>query len=407
MINLIWGGMILLGVSCALVRCLIPGGLEIHAVMAEIFKSADLSVQVIIGLLGMTCLWMGIASILEASGVTGRLALLLEPLFRVIMPGIPKGHPAIGSVTMNIAANMLGLDNAATPFGIKAMKDMQTLNPKPDTATDSQIMFLVINTSAVTVFPVSIIMYRSRFGAASPTDVFLPLLLCTAFSTLVGFLVTARVQRLAVFKKPVLILFAGAAGLIAGTGVWAALAGASFAAETAALSDAAVVALAGAAVGWGMIRRVKVFEAFVNGAKQGFAICVDILPYLVGMMFAIAVFRSSGLLDGLLAAVRAAAGLFTARTEFADALPVGIMGPLSGSGARALLLDIFSRLGPDSLAGRMASLMQGSTETTFYVLTVYFGSVGITKIRHALFCGLAADLASIAAAIAAGYFFFG
>lgn len=406
MINVIWGWMILLGILSALIRCFF-GEMQIEDFLREFFGSAELSVKVITGLLGMTCLWMGIASIMESAGLTSKLARLLEPLFRIIMPGIPKGHPAIGSITMNMSANMLGLDNAATPFGIMAMKDMQTLNQNPDTATDSQIMFLVINTSAITIFPVSIIMYRTQFGSASPTDVFLPLLLTSAVSTVVGFLVTAFIQKINILKLPVLIAFTFLLGLIAGLGVWAVRAGENLTHQATVFSDVCMVGFVGAVIAYGLFLRKKVFQDFIDGAKQGFGICVDILPYLVAMLFAIAVFRSSGLLELVLSGLRSFFSLFLGETSFIDALPVGLVRPLSGSGSRALLLDIFNVHGPDSLAGHIASIMQGSTETTLYVIAVYFGAVGITRVRHAVFCGLLADLAAVVAAVVIGYMFFG
>ncbi|SFP04521.1 Spore maturation protein SpmA [Ruminobacter amylophilus] len=407
MINKIWGGMIVLGIISALIRCLVTDDMQIDAFLQEFFSSADLSVKVIIGLLGMTCLWMGIASIMESAGLTAKLARVLEPLFRVIMPDIPKGHPAIGSITMNMSANMLGLDNAATPFGIRAMKDMQTLNGSSDTASNSQIMFLVINTSAITIFPVSIIMYRTQFGSASPTDVFLPLLLTSAVSTTVGFLVTALIQKINIFKVPVLAAFVFLAGLIAGLAVWAVRAGENLASQATVFSDVCMVGFVGAVTAYAMFLKKNVFEDFVKGARQGFGICIDILPYLVAMLFAIAVFRSSGLLELITGGLKWLFGLFLSDTAFTDALPVGLVRPLSGSGARAMLLDVFKNYGPDSLQGHIASIMQGSTETTLYVIAVYFGSVGITRVRHAVFCGLMADLASVIAAVVIGYMFFG
>lgn len=408
MINKVWGGMIVLGIICAVIRCFLVGDIEIHEVLQQFFNSAETSVKIVIGLIGMMCLWMGFASIMDNAGLTEKLARLLEPVFRVIMPEIPGGHPAISSITMNMAANMLGLDNAATPFGIRAMKDMQTLNKTPDTATNSQIMFLVINTSAVTIFPVSIIMYRSQYGSANPTDVFLPLIFTTMFSTLVGFLVTAAVQRLNVFKKPMLVLFALMAGLVAGVGVWAFKAGSDLVSQATVLSDLCMVLFVGGVTAYGLFRKRPVFQDFIAGARSGFGVCIDILPYLVAMLFAIAIFRGSGLLDYLISSIKWLFGICGMDiSSFAEALPVGFMGPLSGSGARAVMLDVFQNSGVDSLAGHIASLMLGSTETTLYVISVYFGVVGITKVRHAIGCGLSADLASMIGAVFFGCLFFG
>lgn len=407
MLNAIWGTMIITGIIVTFIRLLLGDTEAVGGLMADLFKSATVAVEVIMGLIGMMCLWLGIANIMEKSGLTQKLAKLLEPLFLVLMPEIPKGHPAISSITLNLSANMLGLDNAATPLGIRAMRDLETLNPNPGTATNSEIMFLVINTSAVTIFPVSIILYRTKFGAAFPTDVFLPILLATTCSTIVGFLSVAIFQKINIFKLPVLLFFTALIGLIFGVVMWSSYAGASLINQSKLLSDSMILFFILAVLLFAIKRSVKIYDEFIAGAKDGFKVCVDILPYLVGMLFAVAVFKGSGVLVYILDGLRYIVNFMGFDNRFVEALPVSLMSSLSGSGARAMMLEVFNSSGVDSFAGHLASVMQGSTETTFYVLAVYFGAVGITKIRHAAICGLIADFAAMIASIGIAYLFFG
>jgi spore maturation protein SpmA len=375
--------------------------------MQDFLKSAETATEIVIGLMGMMCFWLGISRIMDSAGLTEKLAALLTPLFRVIMPEIPKGHPATGSIAMNMAANMLGLDNAATPLGLRAMKELETLNKTPGTATNAEIMFLVINTSSVTIFPVSVFLYRSKFGAADPVDVFLPILIATSCSTLAGFLAAALFQKINILKLPVLLALGGLLGLVAGVFVWSLYAGASLASQASYAANGCVLLFIGGLLAYSLLKRVPVYEEFIKGAKEGFRVCIDILPYLVAMLTAIAFLRAGGVLPLLLSGIKKIFEGLGTGTDFVDALPVALMHPFSGSGARALMLDTFNTFGVDSLTGHIAAVMQGSTETTFYVLAVYFGSVGITRVRHAVTCGLIADFTAMVAAIVAGMLFFG
>lgn len=399
--------MILSAVLCAFIRCAFGSDFSLGTSLDSLFKSAGTSTEIVIGLSGMMCFWLGLSRIMERSGFTSILANFLSPLFRVIMPSVPKGHPALGSISMNLSANMLGLDNAATPLGIQAMKDLESINPNKGTASDSQIMFLVLNTSSVTIFPIAVFLYRSKYGAASPTEVFLPILLSTLCSTIAGFSFVAVAQKLKIFQAPLILAGSILLGLIAAIGLWASYAGADLVSQSTGLSNGAVLLVIGLIIAFGLCKKRPIFEDFTDGAKEGFKICIDILPYLVAMLGAVALMRASGLLDLLLDAIRWLMALFTEKTEFVDALPVSMMHPFSGGGARAMMLDVFETFGVDSFQGKIASVMQGSTETTFYVLAVYFGSVGIKKFRYAVWAGLFADFASMIASILIGYMFFG
>src|SRR5574344_15086 len=381
MLNIIWTIMVVVGIAVTLLRLILGDAQAPSELMEGMFKSTTIAVEVVIGLAGMMCLWLGIANIMDKSGLTKILAKSLEPLFRVIMPEIPKGHPSIASITLNLAANMLGLDNAATPLGIRAMKDLETINPNKGVASNSEIMFLVLNTSAVTIFPVSIILYRTKFGSVAPTDVFLPILLATTCSTIAGFVAVAFCQRLNLFKLPILLVFSAIVGAIIGISVWSTYAGASLISQATIVSDSMILLLMLFVLLFAMKHKIKIFDEFINGAKEGFKVCLDILPYLVELL-----------------------GI---NSKFVEALPVSALSPLSGSGARAMMLEVFNSSGVDSFAGHLASIMQGSTETTFYVIAVYFGAVGITRVRHAIGCGLMADFASMVASIFIAYLFFG
>lgn len=409
MLNWLWLGFFLAAAVAGLARWLLGGdGGVFSAMVAALFDMARLSVEVMVLLFGTLTLWLGLLRIGERAGLVEALSRLLSPLFTRLMPEVPKGHPALGLVTLNFAANALSIDNAATPIGLKAMRELQTLNPSPESASNAQILFLVLNTSGLTVLPVTIFMYRLQQGAPDPTLVFLPILLATSASTLAGLLAVALVQRLRLWDPVVLawlggvaLLLGGLIALLAGMGA-AALAATSTLAGNLALFAVVIAFLLG-----GALRRVPVYEAFVEGAKQGFEVARDLLPYLVAMLCAIGVLRASGALDFALEGVRAVFGWLGTDTRFVDALPTAFAKPFSGSAARALLIETMQTHGVDSFPALLAATVQGSTETTFYVLAVYFGAVGIRRARHAVGCALTADLVGILAAIAVCYAFFG
>jgi spore maturation protein SpmA len=409
MLNWIWAGFFLVAFLAGLFRWLVLGEPGVWAAMvASSFDMAKTGFEVSLGLTGVMCLWLGIMRLGEKGGAVELLARGFDPLLRRLFPGVPAGHPAGASIVMNLSANMLGLDNAATPLGLKAMKELQQLNPQPDTASDDQILFLVINASAVTVIPTAIMTYRAQLGAADPTDVFLPLLIATFCSTMVGILVTARIQKLPL-GNPVTLAYLGGVTLLIGllVGYCASLDKETLERQTSLLANLLIFSLI---VGFLLLaarRRVTFYETFVEGAKEGFTVAVGIIPYLVAMLVAVGVLRASGALDQVLGAVRWVVGSVGMDARWVDALPVALVRPLSGSGARGLVIETMKTLGPDSFAGRLACVIQGSTETTFYVLAVYFGSVGIKNTRHAIACGLTAELAGFLGAVAVSYLFFG
>jgi spore maturation protein SpmA len=404
----LWFGFFALSFAAALYQWLIADQGDIFSrLMQSTFDMAALSVEVAIGLIGVLCLWLGLFRIAEKSGLIQLLSRALEPLFLRLMPEVPKGHPAHGSMTMNIAANMLGLDNAATPMGLRAMQDLQSLNSRDDTASNAQILFLVLNSSSVTLLPVTIFMYRAQQGAADPTAVFIPILLATSASTLTGLLAVSWVQRINLLNRTVLLYLAGFATLLAGLGAWLMqLPAEQMSARSSLLGNLILFSLIMLFVGWGWFKKNDIYSDFIDGAKQGFDVAIRLIPYLVAMLVAIGLLRESGVLDALvwlLASLFEALGL---NTDFVQALPTALMKPLSGSGARAMMLETMNSHGVDSFPATVAAIMQGSTETTFYVLAVYFGSVGIRHVRHAIGCALLADLAGISTAILAGYWFF-
>ncbi|WP_295989130.1 nucleoside recognition domain-containing protein [uncultured Variovorax sp.] len=409
MLNGLWLGFFGVAAVAALGRWLVGGDPTVFAALVEaLFAMARLAVEVMVLLFGTLTLWLGFLRIAEAAGVVGWLARLLGPLFRRLMPGVPAGHPALGLITMNFAANALGLDNAATPIGLKAMRELQRLNPDPVTATNAQILFLVLNASSLTLLPVTIFMYRTQQGAADPTLVFLPILLATSASTLVGLLSVAVAQRLRLWDPVVLAYLLPGALLLGG---FMALLGTLSAAAIASLSSLlGNLTLFGVIVAFllvGAIRRIKVYECFIEGAKEGFDIAKSLLPYLVAMLCAIGVLRASGALDFVLSGLRwlvTSAGL---DARFVDAMPTALVKPFSGSAARAMLIETMKSQGVDSFPALVAATIQGSTETTFYVLAVYFGAVGIQRTRHAVSCALMAELAGVVAAVAVCYWFFG
>ena len=371
------------------------------------FDMAALGVEIALGLIGVLCLWLGIFKIAEQAGLIQFVARLLTPLFTRLMPEVPAGHPALGSVTMNLAANMLGLDNAATPMGLKAMQDLQTLNTRPETATNAQILFLVLNTSSVTLLPVTVFLFRTQQGSMDPTAVFIPILMATSVSTLVGLFAVAWIQRLRVFDAVVVGYFSTFALLMGGF-IWylTRLPAHTLAQQSSLLGNLVLFSVIVGFLIVGAWKKINVYESFIEGAKQGFEIAIKIIPYLVGMLVAIGVLRASGALDGILFAIEVALTSLGFNTDFVQALPTALMKPLSGSGARAMLLETMNTHGVDSFPATVAAILQGSTETTFYVLAVYFGSVGIRRVRHAIGCGLLADFAGILAAILLGYWFF-
>jgi spore maturation protein SpmA len=404
----IWFGFFAAAFIGALYQWLVQGqGAVFSALMQSTFDMAALSVEISIGLIGVLCLWLGFFRIAENAGLIQILSRVLEPLFLKLMPGIPRGHAAHGSMTMNIAANMLGLDNAATPMGLRAMQDLQELNQQPDTASNAQILFLVLNTSSVTLLPVTIFLYRAQQGAAEPTAVFIPILLATSTSTLAGLLAVSWVQKINLLNRVVMSYLGGFAILLAGLGSWlVSLPAEQMSSNSSLLGNLLLFAVIMLFLGWGWYKKNNVYDDFIDGAKQGFEVAIKLIPFLVAMLVAIGLLRASGVLDG---AVWILQNLFAAigiNTDFVQALPTALMKPLSGSGARGMMLETMNTFGVDSFPATVAAIMQGSTETTFYVLAVYFGSVGIKHVRHAISCALIADLAGIIMAIVAGYWFF-
>jgi spore maturation protein SpmA len=409
MLNRLWLGFFLAAAVAALSRWLLGGDETVFAaVVASLFEMADLSVKVMLLLFGTLTLWLGFLRIAEQAGLVERLARLLGPLFARLMPEVPRGHPAIGLITLNFAANALGLDNAATPIGLRAMRELQTLNPSTDTASNAQILFLVLNASSLTLLPVTVFMYRAQAGAANPTLVFLPVLLATSASTLVGFLSVAWMQKLRLLDPVVLAWMGGAALLLGGfIALLASLTGAALTALSGLLGNLLLFGVIITFVCLGAYRKVPLFETFVDGAKQGFEVAKDLLPYLVAMLCAVGVLRASGALDFALGGIRwlvLHAGL---DDRFVDALPTALVKPFSGSAARAMLIETMHHSGVDSFPALLAATVQGSTETTFYVVAVYFGAVGIKRVRHTIGCALLADLAGVLASIGVCYWFFG
>lgn len=407
-LNYIWIAFFVVAFVVALIRLIFLGDLGVFpAMMKSTLDSSKTAFEISLGLTGVLSLWLGIMKIGERGGLVNALARFLSPVFVRLFPDIPKNHPAMGSIFMNIAANMLGLDNAATPLGLKAMEQMQELNPKKDTATNPMIMFLVLNTSGLTLIPVSIMTYRAQMGASQPTDVFIPILLATFFATLAGIIITSLYQRINLLNRTLLLTLGGACVVVAGI-IWgfSQLDGATMNAVS---TSVATILLMGIITGFilvGLLKRINVYDAFIEGAKDGFQTAVRIIPYLVAILVGIGVFRASGAMDMLIGGIKWGIETCGFDTSFVDALPTALMKPLSGSGARGLMVDAMKTFGADSFVGRLSCLFQGSTDTTFYILAVYFGSVSIKYTRHAVACGLLADLAGVIAAISICYLFF-
>lgn len=408
-LNYIWIGFFLIAFVIAVIKLVFLGDVEVFPqIMDSTFSSAKTAFEISLGLTGVLSLWLGIMKIGERGGLIGALARWLSPVFTRLFPDIPKNHPVVGNIFMNIAANMLGLDNAATPLGLKAMKELQAINPKKDTGSNPMIMFLVLNTSGLTIIPVSILVYRAQLGAAQPTDVFIPILLATFASTLAGIVVTSLYQRINLFNRVLLLTLGGMCVAVAAI-IWGF---AQLDKETMNIvaSTVANVLLFCIIIGFivaGLRRKVNVYDAFIEGAKDGFQTAVRIIPYLVAVLVAIGVFRASGAMDWLIEGITRLVHATGADAQWVGALPTALMKPLSGSGARGMMVDAMTIYGADSFVGRLSCIFQGSTDTTFYILAVYFGSVGVRYTRHAVVCGLLADLAGIIAAIAVAYFFFG
>ncbi len=407
-LNYIWVAFFVIAFIIAVVKLLFMGDFEVFpAMMDSTFASSKTAFEISLGLTGVLSLWLGIMKIGEKGGVVNVLARLLSPIFVRLFPNIPKGHPVTGSIFMNIAANMLGLDNAATPLGLKAMEQLQELNTKKDTASNPMIMFLVLNTSGLTLIPVSIMVYRAQMGAAQPTDIFVPILLATFFSTLSGIVITSLFQRINLINRTILFTLGGACVAVAGI-IWA------FSQMDKSQVDIVSTTVANILlmliiIGFilsGVRHKINVYDAFIEGAKDGFQTAVRIIPYLVAILVGIGVFRASGAMDMLIEGIKWSVSAVGGDTEFVGALPTALMKPLSGSGARGMMVDAMTTYGADSFVGRLSCVFQGSTDTTFYRLAVYFGSVGIRYTRHAVACGLLADLAGIIAAVAICYMFF-
>jgi len=408
-LNYIWIGFFLIAFAVALIRLIFLQDLEIFSELVNsTFEYARTGFDISIGLTGVLTLWLGFMKIAEKGGMIKLMTKVIGPFFNRLFPSLPKNHPAYGSMMMNLAANMLGLDNAATPMGLKAMKEMQTVNHQKDTASNAQIMFLVLNTSGLTIIPISIMVYRAQFNAANPADIFLPILLATFFSTLAGIIAVATVQKIKLLD-PVIMAYLGGMTAVVGSLLWGLsqldreqLGIVSLLIANLTLFSFIIIFILKA-----VINKINVYEAFIEGGKEGFSIAIKIIPYLIAILVSIGVFRASGAMDYLIDGIAWFFSQLNIDTQFVDALPTALMKPLSGSGARGMMIDTMKTYGVDSFAGKLASTVQGATDTTFYIIAVYFGSVGIKNTRHAIACGLIADFTGIIAAILIGYLFFG
>lgn len=407
-LNYIWIGFFIIAFVIALFKLVFLGDVEVFpAMMNSTFESSKTAFEISLGLTGVLSLWLGIMKIGERGGVISALSRVLSPVFVRLFPDIPKGHPVTGSIFMNIAANMLGLDNAATPLGLKAMEQLQALNPRKDTATNPMIMFLVLNTSGLTLIPISIMVYRAQMGAAQPTDIFIPILLATFFSTVAGIVVTSVYQRINLLNRTMVLTLGGMA-VVVGAIIWGfgQLDKDQMNVVSTSVANILLMTIIVAFILAGVRHRINVYDAFIEGAKEGFSTAVRIIPYLVAILVAIGVFRASGAMDMVISAIAWVVHACGGNTDFVGALPTALMKPLSGSGARGMMVDAMTTYGADSFVGRLSCIFQGSTDTTFYILAVYFGSVGIRNTRHAVPCGLLADLAGVVAAIMIAYLFF-
>lgn len=408
-LNYIWIFFFLAAFIVALFKLVWDGDTEVFGAMIKsTFDMSKTGFEISLGLTGVLTLWMGLMKIGERGGAVGVISRLIHPFFRRLFPELPPGSPAYGSIMMNIAANMLGLDNAATPMGLKAMQQMQEHNPRKDTATNAQIMFLVLNTSGLTVVPVSVMVYRAQLGAANPADIFIPILLATYFSTLTGLIAVAIWQKINLFNKVILAYLGGGTLLIGGM-IWyfSTLDKETITVVSNVTSNMILFSIIIAFILMAVFRKINVYEAFIDGAKDGFSVAVKIIPYLIAILVGIGVFRASGAMEVLMSGIERMVEGLGFNSDFVAALPTALMKPLSGSGARGMMIDTLTTYGADSFAGRLASTFQGATDTTFYIIAVYFGAVGIKNTRYAVSCGLIADFAGIVAAIVIAYLFFG
>lgn len=407
-LNYIWIFFFGVAFLVALYRLLLEGDTEVFGAMIRAtFDMSKTGFEISLGLTGVLTLWMGIMKIGERGGAVGVMSRVISPFFRRLFPGLPKDSPAHGSIMMNLAANMLGLDNAATPMGLKAMQQMQEANPKKDTASNAQIMFLVLNTSGLTIVPVSIMVYRAQLGAANPTDIFIPILIATYFSTLAGLIAVALYQRINLFDKVILAYLGGVSAIIGGV-IWyfSSLDKESLTVASNLASNIILFFIIISFIGMAAWKRINVYNAFIDGAKGGFGTAIKIIPYLIAILVAIGVFRASGAMEMVMAGIERMVVAMGFNSDWVDALPTALMKPLSGSGARGMMVDTMKTFGADSFAGRLACTFQGAADTTFYIIAVYFGAVGVKNTRYAIPCGLIADLAGVVAAIVVAYLFF-
>jgi len=407
-LNVIWIGFFLIAFVVAGVKLVFFQDTEVFtAMVASTFDMAEVAFEISLGLTGVLTLWLGLMRVGEKGGVIAVLAKVVRPFFHRIFPEIPRDHPVHGSIIMNFAANMLGLDNAATPLGLKAMQELQELNPEKDTASNAQIMFLVLNTSGLTLIPISVMVYRAQMGAANPSDIFLPILLTTFFSTMAGLISVAVVQRINLFDRVVMAYLGGLTAMIAAIIYYfSRLPSEEVELVSTVVANVLLFGIISLFIFMAAVRRVNVYEAFIEGAKEGFPVVIKIIPYLVAILVAIGVFRASGAMDLLVAGIGSVFTFMGLNTDFIEALPTALMKPLSGSGARGMMVDAMQTHGADSFIGRLTSTFQGSTDTTFYIIALYFGSVSVRKTRHAVACGLIADGTAIVAGIFIGYLFF-
>ena len=408
-LNYIWIAFIVVAFVIGLVKLVFFGDYEVFPAMKDsLFAQAETAFEISLGLTGMLSLWLGVMKVGERGGIVNALARLLSPVFQKLFPQIPKGHPVTGSIFMNLSANMLGLDNAATPMGLKAMEQMQELNTKKDTASNSMIMFLVLNTSGLTLIPVSILVYRAQQGAAQPTDVFVPILLATFFSTMAGIIITSLYQRINLFNRTLILTLGGLCVAVAAL-MWGLtrLDSVTMNLVSVSTADIMLITIIVIFILAGMRKKVNCYDAFIEGAKEGFQTAVRIIPYLVAILVAVGLFRASGAMDSLIDGLSWCVAAIGIDTDFVGALPTALMKPLSGGGARGMMVNAMQEYGADSFVGRLSCIFQGSTDTTFYILAVYFGSVGIRYTRHAVTCGLFADLVGIISGIFIAYMFFG
>ncbi|MEZ6014450.1 MAG: nucleoside recognition domain-containing protein [Planctomycetota bacterium] len=407
-LNVIWVGFFFVAFVVALYKLIVLGDYGVFTdVIAATFDMAKTSFDICLGLVGVLTLWLGIMKVGERGGAIDALGWVVRPFFRRLFPELPRDHPVYGSMVMNFAANMLGLDNAATPLGLKAMQQLQELNPVKDRASNAQIMFLVLNTSGLTLIPISIMVYRAELGAANPADVFLPILLTTFFSTVTGIVAVALAQRIPLLDRVILGWLAGLGALVAGLiAVFTRLPKEQVELLSTTIANVTLFSIIVGFLALATLRRVNVYDAFIEGAKEGFEVVVKIVPYLVAILVAIGVFRASGAMDAVVAVARWSASRVGLPTDFIEALPTALMKPLSGSGARGMMVDAMTTHGADSFVGRLACTFQGATDTTFYIIAVYFGSVGVRRTRHAVPCGLIADFAALVAGVIIAYIFF-